>query len=365
MKIIEAIETYVKKYTAFENEGIAFPIALWTVATHLCSKFDAFPYLVITSLTKRSGKTRLSELISFVCERPMNSAAMSASAMFRSIDPQDYNVSQTNPPTIIFDEAEMFSSEAATTMRAVLNAGYRKGQTVARTVGLRVVNFKVYCPKIFILIGDVYDTLRDRSIVITMKRAEVEARFLYDAARDEGARIKDSIAADITNNSATVQAIESAYATQRAKYLSDRDEEIWAPLFAICKAVCPERERELQRIAVDLCALKSAEKRVAVSMNLFEAATEQEEYAKKALEDLHVVLNGDKAIFTDIAVSKMRELDLSPWRTFRGAGLDALKLADLLSAFGLRPCSVRIGKDVRKGYRRIDVNDAMKGVHGK
>src|SRR5207247_3545549 len=57
-----------------------------------------------------------------------------------------------------------------TLFRSVLNGGYRKGATVTR----RGLTYAVYSPKVFILIGDVFDTLRDRSIVIEMWRGRSE-----------------------------------------------------------------------------------------------------------------------------------------------------------------------------------------------
>ena len=361
---LEKLEAFINSYLSFAVEGISLPIALWIIGTHFFKQFDAFPYVVIMSNTKRAGKTRLSEVMGFASRRTMNFSAMTPSTLFRCINPvHKWQEQDFIEPTVIFDEAESLSNEGASTMRSVLNSGYRKGQTIPRTVGRDVIEFKVYCPKIFILIGDVYDTLRDRSIVIEMKRGEPSKRFLYDDAKSEG----EVLAVEIQANAKLdlLDAIDERYTNDRAQYLNDRDEEIWQPLFAICKVVAPERVRQLQRLAVDLCAMKTADKRSHTTLDMFEEQSQSMEYGEKALIDLLAVMNGEKHIFGDEAVTRLRELDLSPWRTFRGNGLQQINLADLLTGFGVHPVNLRKGQIVKRGYRKLDVEQAVKELKGK
>ena len=360
--LVERMEHFVAKYATFEDSRVVLPLVLWCLATFLHQEFDTFAYIVITSLTKRSGKTRLSELLGFASNYSVNATALTPSALFRKIDPIE-PIKGFVAPTVIFDEAEILSSEAANNMRAILNAGYRKGQVVSRTIGNNVVDFRVYCPKVFVLIGDVFDTLRDRSIVVTMKRSEPKERFSYDAAKAEGKAFAEEFLA--TLNEEKRAAIAEAYLAVRASYLSDRDEEIWAPVFAMCKVFCPGRYRELERIAVDLCALKSAERRIVKDMEGFETAANQAEYAEKVLADLLKVIGTEKNIFSNVAVDRLKAIDLAPWRTFKGEGLTQNNLADLVAPFGLESKPIRNGTKVLRGYKREHILAAYKKVHGK
>lgn len=376
MLLLNKIEQYIKSYVAFDVPEIALPIALWIMGTHIFQSFDSFAYLVITSNTKRSGKTRLSEIISFAASSPMNFSAMTPSTLFRVInpDPNKYDAEghaygdapDFVPPTIVFDEAEALSSEAAGTMRSVLNAGYRKGQSVPRTVGQEVIQFKVYCPKIFILIGDVYDTLRDRSIVINMKRSATPKRFVYDEAQSEGASLRVEIKKLVERER---EAIVARYHDERITFLSDREEEIWLPIFALCNIVDPNRLRELKRVCVDISALKTATKNDYRTLDMFEKQSEQMEYAELAVADLYRIIDGAKAISSADAVDKMRDLDTSPWRTFRGKGIEQHNLADLLSGLGVPSVNIRFprkdgpGTQVLKGYRKIDVYEVVKRLN--
>lgn len=353
--MVTRIQSYIEDYVTLADPHYSLPLSLWIVGTFCYPEFDAFPYLVITSPTKRSGKTRLSEMISFCCANPRNFAALTAATMFRSIDSEN--------PTLIFDEAETLSSEAASNMRAVLNVGYRRGQTVPRVTGSGIKEFSTYCPKIFVLIGDVYDTLRDRSIVITMKRAETRKRFLFEAAKEEGRELRDAIDAEVKNK---IGNLRHAFETHKGlPFLMDRDEEIWTALFCVCEVFAKDRLPELQMAAADMATEKTATAKRFTDLKAAEDAATEDEYAKKLLADLWAlfVTNG-KVISTQHAIEALRAIPTSPWRKFRGDGIDAHDLANMLSRFGVRPVRIALGsgrgnQKFYRGYKRLDVEKAM------
>jgi hypothetical protein len=353
--LVHRIEEYIQDYVTLADPNYSLPLALWTIGTFCYPEFDAYPYLVITSPTKRSGKTRLSEMIAFCGSNPRNFAALTAAALFRCIEAEN--------PLLIFDEAETLSSESASTMRAVLNVGYRRGQTVPRVVPGGIKEFPTYCPKIFILIGDVYDTLRDRSMIITMKRAETRKRFTYEAAKEEGKALRDAIDVDVKANIGNIQ-----HAFQHHKglpFLMDRDEEIWTALFCLCEVFCKSRLTELQAAASDMAAEKTGEAKKYIDLRAAEDAATEDEYAKRALSDLYglFVVSG-RVIRTENAIEGLKGIPTGPWRKFRGEGIDAHDLANLLNRFGVRPVRIAIGsgrgkQQFYRGYRRKDVETAL------
>lgn len=349
--IVSKLEAFFNRFATF-TDAYSLPIALWTICTYLFPNFDAFPYMVITSDTKRSGKTRLGELISFVCSNPRSFGAMTPSAMFRIIEEVQ--------PTIFFDEAEILSQESAGTMRSVLNMGYRKGSTVPRTIGGQVVEFKTYCPKVFILIGDVLDTLRDRSIIVRMKRSAVQNVFRYETVKAEGEALRDEIQIVIDEKSSEI--VSAFYDFKGIEFLTDRDEEIWTPIIVLASVICPERMPELSRIAVDMATEKTQEKRRYTQLlrDETEDKAQDDEYALRLLSDLNGVFqNGSERVSSQDAVAALRSLPTAPWRKFRGDGITMHNIADMLSRFGLRPCPIRVGQGktskVAKGYKKEQV----------
>jgi Protein of unknown function (DUF3631) len=357
--LIAELESFIRSYVALAEPFDALVIALWLAATHVWTMFDAFPYLVITSATKRSGKTRLLELMSFVAASSQLVANISPAALYRTIDAEK--------PTLLVDEAEMFSS-AKSEFRSLLNTGYRRGQTVKRHDG----DYETYCPKAFALIGDVHDTLRDRSIIIEMKRGEPARRFVYAAAKEEGAVLRERITATV---SLKVQEITEALHSFEGLHwlINDRDEEIWTPLFILCRLLCPDRLPELGRAAADISAKKTAKAKKYLDLGAEEDRAQEGEYALRLLHDMVRVIGDHRQITTQDAIAKLRKIPTSPWRRFRGEGLKdgiegAMVVAGLLSPFGVKPSTIRIAaKDVgtgstAKGYKRQALLEALRRV---
>lgn len=348
--LISEVEAYLKQFMAFPNADHPRALAMWVMGTHLWQHFDAFPYLVITSDTKRSGKTRLSELLSFLCKNSRSSGAMTAAVMYRTI--------QAENPTLFIDEAESLSSEGVGMMRSVLNMGYRRGQTVGRTgPDGDIVQWPVYCPKVFVLIGDVNDTLRDRAIVITLRRGEAPMRFVYEAAKNEGAAIREKIAFWAAEQALTVA--EQYQRHPGLSFLTDRDEELWLPLFAIMDTMAPELAPDFQRVAVDLATAKTQEKRTVSTLLGAERQAEEDEYARHLLRDMVTVLGSSKYVLTTDALPALKAIPTAPWRVFRGDGLSDRELSALLDRYSLSPKNIKVGKGskgaVRRGYSRKDI----------
>lgn len=352
-KLVTNAESYLLRYVSFTENSHAFVAALWAAGTYLWPHFDAFPYLTITSSTKRSGKSRFAELLSFMSSNPRNMAGMTPATVFRSI--------RDEQPTLFMDEAESLSSESASMIRSVLNIGYRKGQVIPRMGKQGVEEWPAYCPKAFILIGDVYDTLRDRSIIFTMRRGEAPTRFLFEPAKldgnDIGAAFKEALEFHR-------EAIMAAYSVGGLEFLADRDEEIWLPLFAIASVLTPDRVVELQRIAVDMATDKTSDAKRHTNLLGAEKEAEEIEYAKRLVHDLLAIMGTAKSVFSTDALPKLYELPTGPWRRFRGEGLTAIDMSNMLSRFGVKPKSISVGtrkdREVRRGYTRDNVMAGIK-----
>jgi hypothetical protein len=370
--VLEKLRKFILSYSCLKDESLVVPLSLWIAATYVFETFDAFPYLVITAKIKRAGKTRLKELIGFTCQMPFSVTGASAAALFRSI--------KDNKPTILWDEAEELSKEGNSLMRQFLNSGYRKGQTIPRASGEGVIEWPTYCPKAFVLIGDVFDTLRDRSIVVEMDRMTPEQaqgmkRFSYETAKAEGAEIAEELKSVLAEN---LESINEAYNSEELSFLTDRDEEIWRPIFAIAKvldtatynAKTTNKTRSMRALAVDLATEKTSTERYKPSAEA-EAKLEQEEYGLKLLHDmLSIMPKGMKCISSVEALSRLRKIDVAPWRKYHGEGLTLNNSAEpnsmsaLLSPYNVQAKPVRDGKKVSRGFLRADIERAIKETKG-
>ena len=156
--IAEAIGCYV-----IMSDHARFATALWVVHTFLLDCFGITPRLAVRSPMKRCGKTTLLDVLSRLVLRPLPTGSVTAAALFRVVE--GYR------PTLLVDEADTFLSEADE-LRGVLNSGHRKGGQVVRTVGddHEPRAFSTFAAVTIAIIGNLPDTLADRSVTVDLKR---------------------------------------------------------------------------------------------------------------------------------------------------------------------------------------------------
>lgn len=321
--------------------GIAFVVSLWTVATYVFEDFDCFPYLLITSPTKRCGKTRCGEILELLCCRSIMSTNFSEAALFRSID--------SEKPTVIIDEAEALrsrDSERSRYLLPILQSGFGQGGSVRRCVGKEheVEKFSVFCPKAILSIGALPDTLTDRSIVVSMRRHlpdEHIERFRRRYAKREA---DGTVSAIEAWTDAHKEQISKAYLRQNLDFLRDREADIWEPLFAVASVAVSQRLDELKQIAIRLSAQKA-------SMDV------DDSQGLRLLADIRAVFYGTnrKSLPSAELVDRLKKDISSHW----DEELTQTKLARLLRPFGISPQQIWLDERNFRGYRREDFTSAF------
>lgn len=151
------------KYVSLPKKA-ADAIVLWVVWSYVIDHFDIAPRLAVLSPEKRCGKTTLLELIVSLAPRALLASGITPSAIFRTIE--------RAKPTLLIDEADTFVSDNEE-LRGILNSGHtRAAARIIRNTGddhePRV--FSTWCPMVVAAIGNLPDTVEDRSIVIPMQR---------------------------------------------------------------------------------------------------------------------------------------------------------------------------------------------------
>jgi hypothetical protein len=206
-------------------------IALWTAHTHTFDAADATPYLSITSPEKRSGKTRLLEVLNEVVARPWMTGRTTAASLSRKIDKQE--------PTLLLDESDAaFNGDRdyAEALRGILNTGHRRGGCSSVCVGqgkaLDVQDLSTFCPKAIAGIGRLPDTVTDRAIPIVMRRrapGEAVEPFRHRTAVTAAQPLHDALAAWAVDAVALLTEAEPSIPDA----LDDRAADGWEPLLAI------------------------------------------------------------------------------------------------------------------------------------
>src|SRR5436190_2648070 len=129
-RLLEALEQFTRRFVVLPLDLASVAVVLWIAHTWAIGGAHQTPYLLVLSPEKRSGKTRLLEVLELLVARPWRVTAASEAAMFRRIASEP-------PPTLLLDEIDAIfasNSERTEPIRAILNSGNRPGAAVARCV---------------------------------------------------------------------------------------------------------------------------------------------------------------------------------------------------------------------------------------
>ena len=224
--LLDTLVATVRRYVVLPTVHAARAIALWVVLTYCETAVNVLPLLLVTSPTKRCGKTRLVELVGALACRALPISNITAAALYRAID--------RFHPTLLLDEGDTFINDDPE-LRGVINAGHtRHTARVIRCVGedSEPAIFSTWCPKLLAMIGTPADTVIDRSVVITLERktpGEPVDRLRAEAAplafADVRRRLRRWADDHLTDLRTADPAIPSA--------LHDRAADNWRPLLAI------------------------------------------------------------------------------------------------------------------------------------
>jgi Protein of unknown function (DUF3631) len=225
---LDDVRGFIRRFVVLDDAQ-ADAVTLWAAHTHVFDAFGCTPYLAITSPEKRSGKTRLLEVLELLVREPLQTANISDAALFRVIDKKS--------PALLMDEVDaVFKSREREELRGLLNAGYRKGAVAHRMGGKSnrsLETFKVFCPKAFAGIGNCLpDTIVDRAIRIRLKRrtrAEPVERFRLREVEPTGHMLRDRLADWLEPQHDYLVSSRP----QLPGELDDRAQDVWEPLLAI------------------------------------------------------------------------------------------------------------------------------------
>ena len=332
--VLDDIAGYLRRFVVLTDPQVA-AVSLWVFHTHALPAFDTTPYLSITSAEKRSGKTRLLEAVELVVREPLPTANISDAALFRVI--------AEKTPSLLMDEVDaVFGPKARDRedLRGLLNAGHRRGAVVYRMGGAKMTelqDFPVFCAKALSGIGELPDTIADRAIPVRLERRTREEpveRFRRRDVAPQAEPIRESCASLAEFHLETLRDARPELPGE----LDDRGQDVWEPLFAIAD-LAGDLWPELARAA-------------AITLSGGEAR-EDESLTARLLRDIHTVLTetGITRWKTTDLITKLAEIEESPWGDWKGKSITAQALSKLLKPHGIKTMPVWIDGDTVRGYK--------------
>lgn len=344
-ELLDSIAPFIRRFVVL-SKAQADAIALWVLHTWAISAADVTLFLAVTSAEMRSGKTRLLEVLELLVRRPWRAITPSEAVLFRKVSAQE--------PTLLLDETDaIFSPKAKENegLRALLNAGNRRGATVDRCVSggkgeIRLETFSVFCPRALAGIGKLPATVADRSLPIRLKRrlrSEQVERFRFRDVEKEAEALRRQIEAWAV---VSVEALRRADRPQVPAALDDRQADGAEPLLAIADLAGGEWPKRAREALVEICTGEEAA---------------DESLAVRLLGDIRRVFGEQEVdrLPSEELVKALRADDEAPWDDLHGRPLTPRVLGRLLGPYGVKPRVVRLDDGhTPRGYLRASFEDA-------
>ena len=229
--LISEISNYLDKYVYIKDKVDKGIIISYVLLTWVYERFSALPYLRALG-ELGTGKSRLLKVLNVCYKSIYSSSNASAAPIFRLID--------RFGGTLIIDEAELGNRSGRNSdIREVLRFGKDSGGCILRCNPSthEPEPFKVYGPKILgsrQTYGD--DALESRIITIRMTQPEVEKKTLLldnEEFEDDSEKIRKMLLDWRLKNFFKIDT--EAYKKHRSEEISDRLNEMYAPIICIRK----------------------------------------------------------------------------------------------------------------------------------
>jgi hypothetical protein len=336
--LLDQLVATFKRY-AILPEHAAEVLALWVLQTHCHEAAYECGLVILTSPEMRCGKTRVLKLLNRLCHRPLGTANVSPSVVFRTIDKYT--------PTFLIDEADTFMKQSDE-LRGIINSGQsREEGFVIRNVGdlHEPHRFSTFGPKAIALIGTLASTIMDRSFVIKMRRKDKSEKVDRLKAKDRFPELFRHCARWAQDSLEQLKAADS----EEPANLNDRAFDNWFLLLAMAEAVVGEWPQRARKATTALSG---------------EGVNEDDSIKVQLLIDIRDILEEWERPHIPSAdlVEKLVALEDRPWCEFGCMSklITPRALANLLRPFGITSGAHRRNDLVFKGYPAAKFEDAFK-----
>jgi putative DNA primase/helicase len=326
----------------------AVAVALWIMITHAHDAFDISPRLAVRSVHKRSGKTRLFELLQRLVCRALGASGITPSALLRLIE--------LRHPTMLIDEMDTLmggNREMAEALRGLINSGFnRNGATFTKNVatpdnGYEPREFSTWTPLALAGIGNLPDTVLDRSIDIVMKR-KLKTEKVQRLRRRDGADLNElarKAARWARDNFGALRDAEP----EMPQDLNDRAADAWEPLVAIADLAGGDWPAQVRAAAVTLSG---------------DHLTKDDDDDTLLLGDIRDVLDhvGADRLTSEQLVHLLAQMEGRPWAELNhGKPMTKFQLSKRLKKYGVSSGTLRTGEagETLKGYYRSAFDDVF------
>ena len=317
-------DIYLRYVVLPEHGDVA--MALWVLHAWALDAAYVSPFLMFSSPEMRCGKSTALALLNWTAPRTAMASNISPAAIYRYIE--------ATCPTLLIDEMDAFIHDNEE-LRGILNSGHTRDTAhVIRLVGdgHEPKEFSTWAPKAVAAIGKLAATLRDRAVVIPMRRKKPSERVAKLRGREGEAFM-------VLRCKAARWAADSSEVLKAARpilpeELNDRAADNWEPLVAIADLAGGDWPPQARAAALKLSGDAESDTRSTREQLLADVRTAFAEH------------NADR-LSSAALVEALIRIEGHPWAEYGKAGkpLTQNQLARLLKPFTIAPEVIRVGDE--------------------
>ena len=352
-QLLNDVRTFIKRFCVFPNEHCLIAVTLWAAHTHIIGHSYTTARLALLSPEAASGKTRVLEILDTLVPESLFTLNASSASIFRLLAQEQI--------TLLFDEVDAIWSRRGKDdnhedLRALLNAGYKRGSTIPRCVGPKheVTRFKVYCAVALAGLGDLPETIMSRSIIIRMRR-----RAPGEKIEPYRARFNELSGHSLRSRLESWAIAEGGKAAEHIPEMPagivDRPAELWEPLLIVADLAGGDWPKAAREACLPLCK---------------DAESQKASLGVRLLGDIKILFNKletDQVTTADLIMRLTTDGERNepwleadaPWCDLYGKPISSRLLASLLKRYEVGPKKVRV-TDTKslQGYKLEDLHDA-------
>jgi Protein of unknown function (DUF3631) len=355
--ILDDVYNYIGKFIWFPNDHYRVAATAWIAHTHLIETFETegfhTPRLAVLSPAKRSGKTRVLDIIELLVQNPESMISPTPSAVYTLT-----GCSEVTPTLLIDEIGRMIDRKDFGDFATIVEAGFKPGKSIPRTTFNSEGKRRVYAPMLMAGIdnGRMPDTFIDRSIIISMKR-NIGKRLSYRPRKHaaEGLALREKLAQWAMEVRDKIQDIDPVMPDE----LNDREQDKWEALFILGQLADVTDVTHVTNVTGNFRWLQKI-KLAALEIAKEDKDKEDTSNGELLLKDIYSILNDIDKIQTSKLLENLNSIDESPWSSYNyNKPLDGSGLARLLKPYNIRPKTIRFEKDTDKGYHTSQFEDAF------
>jgi hypothetical protein len=338
--LLEDVYAFLGRFVVYPSDHARVAHTLWIAHTHIMDAWESTPRIAFLSPEPSSGKTRALEVSVLLVPLPVEAINVTPAYLFRKVGGEE------GLPTILYDEIDtVFGPKAKDNeeVRALLNAGHRRGAVAGRCVvrgkTVETEEIPAYCAVALAGLGWLPETIMTRSIIVQMRRRASGERiqpFRRRLCLKEGNRLRDRLAGW---GRAAVDHLTENW-PDLPEGIADRDADVWEPIVALADIAGGDWPQLARKAAVEM--VKAGRDR-------------EPSLGIRLLADLRTIFADAEELASEAIVHRLIALTEAPWGDLRGRPLDQRGLARRLRQYEVKSRQIRFAEKGLKGYLKSDL----------